>query len=207
MSIELHVPTDWTEGRGFDCASRGDRGLAGLGFAAWMLVAGTSAPLTHPHTSDALDNCWTSQPDIGLIFTGLNLPGTPVDRRVSSWTELRPLLVVPSHRVASTGEQVVRLHEVSGLTWDQLARLFGVSRRAIHNWAAGSKLSARNEEALGQVGALLEERRDFPPAENRTWLLKGRPGGRSIFDELRCRFTARVPVEDVLTLRERLGLA
>src|SRR5262245_36297225 len=29
------------------------------------------------------------------------------------------------------------LHDSSGLTWEQLARLFGVSRRAVHNWANG----------------------------------------------------------------------
>lgn len=36
----------------------------------------------------------------------------------------------------------------SGLTWDQLAGLFGVSRRAVHGWAAGARLNAHHSELL-----------------------------------------------------------
>lgn len=36
----------------------------------------------------------------------------------------------------------------SGLTWDQLAGLFRVSRRAVHGWASGARLNAQHSETL-----------------------------------------------------------
>ena len=36
----------------------------------------------------------------------------------------------------------------SGLTWEQLAGLFGVSRRAVHGWASGARLNAQHSETL-----------------------------------------------------------
>ena len=40
------------------------------------------------------------------------------------------------------------LHEASGLTWDQLGRLFGVSRRSVHHWTNGARMNAHNAETL-----------------------------------------------------------
>ena len=40
------------------------------------------------------------------------------------------------------------LKERSGLTWDQLAAVFGVSRRAVHGWASGARLNAQHSEFL-----------------------------------------------------------
>jgi transcriptional regulator with XRE-family HTH domain len=39
----------------------------------------------------------------------------------------------------------------SGLTWEQLAEVFGVSRRSVHLWASGKPLSSSNEERLHAV--------------------------------------------------------
>ena len=46
----------------------------------------------------------------------------------------------------------------TSFTWEQLAKLFGVSRRTVHLWAAGGNLSAQNEERLS---ALVREVRDI----------------------------------------------
>lgn len=40
------------------------------------------------------------------------------------------------------------LRRISGLTWEQLSRVFGVARRSLHFWASGKPLSAGNEERL-----------------------------------------------------------
>lgn len=50
-----------------------------------------------------------------------------------------------------TAAAVAELRRRSGLTWDQLAQLFGVSRRSVHFWASGKALSADNERDLFHV--------------------------------------------------------
>ena len=42
----------------------------------------------------------------------------------------------------SPGAAIAELRRVSGLTWDQLARLVGVSRRTLHFWASGTAVMA-----------------------------------------------------------------
>jgi len=54
---------------------------------------------------------------------------------------------LPDERV-TPGEQVSALKEQSGLTWGQVADLFGVSRRAVHFWVEGGKMAAYNVTRL-----------------------------------------------------------
>lgn len=43
------------------------------------------------------------------------------------------------------------LKHLSGLTWEQLAKIFNVSRRSLHFWASGKPLSPFNEEHLRRL--------------------------------------------------------
>ena len=43
---------------------------------------------------------------------------------------------------------VVELKERADITWDQLAKTLGVSRRAVHHWASGGRMAAGNEESV-----------------------------------------------------------
>lgn len=43
---------------------------------------------------------------------------------------------------------IMELRRLTGLTWEEIARVFGVSRRSIHFWASGQPLSTNNEERL-----------------------------------------------------------
>lgn len=52
---------------------------------------------------------------------------------------------------ARTANSIADLRRISGLTWDQLARLFGVSRRSVHFWASGSPMKPRHEEHLRRL--------------------------------------------------------
>lgn len=47
-----------------------------------------------------------------------------------------------------TRKAIHEIKKTSGLTWDQLAQLFNVSRRSLHFWASGKQLSSSNEEDL-----------------------------------------------------------
>ncbi|WP_419950972.1 helix-turn-helix domain-containing protein [Candidatus Palauibacter sp.] len=81
----------------------------------------------------------------------------------------------------ATRAAVSELRRISGLTWEQLAELFGVSRRSVHCWASGKPLNAANHERLMRVldvvrdadrgtahstrAALLEAREARPPTK------------------------------------------
>src|SRR4051794_6916837 len=45
----------------------------------------------------------------------------------------------------------------SGLTWEQLGRLFGVSRRAVHGWAAGARMNAAHSEMLARLRLVMAD--------------------------------------------------
>lgn len=55
------------------------------------------------------------------------------------------------------GDAIAELRRLSGLTWDQLARLFDVSRRSLHFWASGKPSTPANEERLQRLVAVLRK--------------------------------------------------
>jgi DNA-binding transcriptional regulator YiaG len=80
---------------------------------------------------------------------------------------------------------VLALHQESGLTWEQIARLLGVSRRAVHMWGSGGNLNAQNYESLAKLVALIRTLPGDSPSEKRTALLVPRENSLSYFDALR----------------------
>jgi transcriptional regulator with XRE-family HTH domain len=86
---------------------------------------------------------------------------------------------------ATDGETVSRLHQISGLTWEQLAKVFGVSRRTLHMWAAGARMNAVNSETLHHVLARVEALGGESPEDVRTRLLRIGTDGLSLYDRLR----------------------
>src|SRR5579871_2155549 len=69
--------------------------------------------------------------------------------------------------------QARRLREISGLTIEQVASIFGVSRVTFHKWMEGSQLSDRHREHLLEVLPLIEEalQRTGTPNALSSWLL------------------------------------
>ena len=67
------------------------------------------------------------------------------DHAVGSST---PASSEPTTLPLSSARLIRDLKSRSGLTWDQLAGLFGVSRRAVHGWASGARLNAQHSETL-----------------------------------------------------------
>ncbi len=51
----------------------------------------------------------------------------------------------------NTSRAVSDIRRISGLTWEELGRLFGVSRRSVHFWASGKPLRADNEVFLQKL--------------------------------------------------------
>lgn len=82
-----------------------------------------------------------------------------------------------------------------------------MSRRAVHNWAAGGRLSAANAEFLSRLSQVIADRGDSEADETRAWLLTSIDGGVSRFDMLRQSRSRTEIVEDLIELRERLGIS
>jgi len=76
----------------------------------------------------------------------------------------------------STGSAIMELRRRSGLTWEQLAELFGVARRSLHFWASGKPLNAVNEERLRRILAAICMTDRGTAAKNRAMLLEVRDG-------------------------------
>ncbi|MFE1746312.1 XRE family transcriptional regulator [Coleofasciculus sp. H7-2] len=81
----------------------------------------------------------------------------------------------PSDEEARTNEvtrvAIMELRRLSGLAWDQLAHLFGVSRRSMHLWASGKPMNTQNEERLHRLLALVKHFDRGSADENRRLLL------------------------------------
>jgi transcriptional regulator with XRE-family HTH domain len=88
---------------------------------------------------------------------------------------------VPDQRA---GAAIAELRRSSGLTWDQLARLFGVSRRSLHFWASGSAMTPANEERLQRVLAEIRKVDRGSATANRAMLLAAGPDGALPLDLL-----------------------
>lgn len=84
-----------------------------------------------------------------------------------------------------TRKALLELRRLSGLTWAELARLFGVSRRSLHFWASGTRLSAGNEEKLYRLLAVIRKVDRGTAQKNRLVLLTPDDHGDLPLDLLR----------------------
>jgi hypothetical protein len=87
-------------------------------------------------------------------------------------------------RQAGAGGAIGELRRLSGLTWDQLGRLLGVSRRSLHFWAAGKAMTPANEEHLHRVLAAIRKIDRGTAAANRAALLAASKDGEIPLDLL-----------------------
>jgi DNA-binding transcriptional regulator YiaG len=82
------------------------------------------------------------------------------------------------------GAAIGELRRSSGLTWDQLARLFGVDRRSLHFWASGKRMAPANEERLQRLLAVMRKIDRGSASANRAALLGALPDGALPYDHL-----------------------
>jgi transcriptional regulator with XRE-family HTH domain len=98
------------------------------------------------------------------------------------------------------------LRHRSGLTWQELADALGVSRRAVHHWATGGRVSAAHARLIEDLAALVDETTAPSPVVTRERLLAPRPSGPSLLAAFRAASSPRrstplstLSVADVLT--------
>ena len=116
---------------------------------------------------------------VGMMLAGSGtstahaLPPELVVQHISNQTSAGYPVPVAAEAGAAIGE----LRRLSGLTWAQLARLFGVSRRSLHFWASGKSMTPTNEEHMQRLLAVLRKVDRGSANTNRTMLLSGGQDG------------------------------
>jgi DNA-binding transcriptional regulator YiaG len=112
---------------------------------------------------------------IGLMLAGIGTSTacmhqadtTQLSQRIAAQTTAGTLASVAAPSGAAIGE----LRRLSGLTWDQLARLFNVSRRSLHFWASGKSMTSSNEEHLQRLLGVVRKVDRGSASANRAMLL------------------------------------
>jgi DNA-binding transcriptional regulator YiaG len=117
-----------------------------------------------------------------LSMPGTVGAGTPPGLNPDSVVQTNSGLTVAA--VKTPGVAIMELRRLSGMTWDQLARLFGVTRRTVHFWASGKTLNASNEEKLRRVVATLLQIDRGNASANRDALFTSTADGVLPFDLL-----------------------
>lgn len=84
----------------------------------------------------------------------------------------------------SAADLIAEIRRISGLTWQHIARLFDVDRRAVHFWASGRPMSDANAEHLSRLLVLLRKIDRGVPSKVREWLLAPSSGGAVPLDLL-----------------------
>ena len=89
-----------------------------------------------------------------------------------------------TQKAETTRKAINELRKLSGLTWEQLAKLFNVSRRSLHFWASGQRLSSFNEESLNRLLGTIRYIDRGNADINRSLLMSPGSDGKPLFDLL-----------------------
>ena len=93
-------------------------------------------------------------------------------------------LAYETTKTLATAGAVRELRARSGLTWDELARAFGVSRRTVHAWANGTRLNQAHATRLSTTAELIDGLPQGNPERARAALHAPGPGGISPYQRL-----------------------
>jgi DNA-binding transcriptional regulator YiaG len=127
-----------------------------------------------------------------LIMAGLLW--TPWSGTTSTYLIERPVVLTASdpdgrqlvHRPAETaGEAILEIRRRSGLTWDELADLFEVSRRSVHHWASGKPVTAEHDQHIRRTLAVIRQIDQGEARRTRDILLAPAADGILAFDLLK----------------------
>lgn len=102
-------------------------------------------------------------------------------------TSAAPSLVIVEHNLCDekTGNELLfELRRLTGLSWEQIAKVCEVSRRAVHFWAGGKTISRSNHKRLGDLVATMRFIDRGYGEANRGLLFTAAHDGQTFFDLL-----------------------
>jgi DNA-binding transcriptional regulator YiaG len=107
---------------------------------------------------------------------------------------------------ASLAQRIAEIRALVGLTTDQVGRLFGVSRRSVHNWINGNAMAPQHEERAAKVLSIVQALPGSTPVERRSALFDS-SRGTSLFHQLVATRDEAEPLQVAgVSARERIGL-
>ena len=165
--IAASYPTDadeWFRGVGTTTPTviRGTRKFITCAFMAGCAATGTLSVVS-PADAVALNT---------IVAQTSTLPAVPAAQPVVSFDQS----VIPG--------MLQQLRRRSGLSWGEIARAAGVSRRTIHNWLSGARVAGVHLTQLLQVSRAVNLVATGSVESTRTALLQPNANGRSIIDDL-----------------------
>ncbi|MCT2359500.1 hypothetical protein M3G54_14070, partial [Brevibacterium casei] len=104
--------------------------LSAVGLVTFATLFSTSVPIIRE-----------AEPIVVRPFNAPIFPSVVVGNQVSSSAG-------STTDFLTSKDLIAELRSMTSFTWEQTAKLFGVSRRTVHLWAAGGNLSTQNEERL-----------------------------------------------------------
>jgi|GEM_PF-5212283 len=97
-----------------------------------------------------------------------------------------------------------QLKDDSGLTADQVGKMLGVTRRSVHNWAAGATIAPKHEARLKQLHELVFGLTAATPDERRELLLDS-ADGPSLYRQFSEGTNRAIRVEYPVPVNERFA--
>jgi DNA-binding transcriptional regulator YiaG len=173
---------------------------AGVPFASTPKRIVATRPPTW-HASDA-------QPHV----TGFTITSTGYDLHFRVQTQADPLGLVAPEPIPTASAAIYEIRRLSGLTWDELAHMFAVTRQAVTDWANGKPLKPQNLQKVTAILTAMRTGHRTTAGETRAALLARLPSGsrpidlfhdnelESAVDELQA---ARLPTIAPPSARER----
>lgn len=126
-----------------------------------------------------------------IIVSMLGAPTTSnanLSRAVTERTSSNPSNAVysstTSEEVPSSARGILEIRQIADLTWDETAKVFGVSRRTVHLWANGRHPSGNQERKLNRVLSILRPYKSLGPSLFRERLMASSKPGTLFFDLL-----------------------
>lgn len=153
----------------------------------WFGRVGTTTPTVMRGTRKFI----TCVVMVGCAATSTLSTVTPADAVALNVTTAQPstLPAIPVQPAPPLDQSAVpgmlqRLRRLSGLSWGEIARAVGVSRRTIHNWLAGARVAGVHLTRLLELGRLVDLVTTGSVEATRTALMQPNANGRSILDDL-----------------------
>lgn len=153
--------------------------LARSTFIAFTSMTAATGLLIQPVTGSAGFETYSA------VFLATEQPAPPVALWTPSVSLTASASMAPRVTVRSDREEVIWVKENSGLTWDQLGKVFGVSRRAVHLWASGGRMNEVNAKALRDFAASVARHLGESPEHTRASLLSRSGSADSVIDRFR----------------------
>lgn len=121
---------------------------------------------------------------LGTPTTSNAYPSPNTAERTSATHSVGGVMPDSSRNIKSTARGILAIRQIANLTWEETAKVFGVTRRTVHLWANGRQPSGDQERKLNRVLGILRSYQTLSPSSLRERLMASAMPGTLFFDLL-----------------------